>query len=308
MPAAQAAMQTRQTLAPHLRRQLNALPTSSYSMPQIHMLAFGMKLRLGCHLAVGLFHFATAAAANDQVCAAGFPFIPGAPALPLLLLLPLLLGAAAAVGSCCCRRCWEPLLLLLLRALLPLLLRAAAAVGSRCCCCWRWRCCRRCWELPLLLPLLRLLLLLLQLLGATAPAARHCLARCSAAGGRRAARTACKARQLTPCPRSLSAPRPSPQVPPAPCSWCCGRRRPASRCPARWCMPASAAHAASSWKRCPTRAPRRPPAVHTQRTSAGTWWHRATRCRPRPDVTSRGWRRLIGHPHGRVWRRPAAFV
>ena len=52
----------------------------SSSLAQIHMLSFGMKQRFGTHLAVGAFHFATAVAANEQICAAGFPFIPG-PAL-----------------------------------------------------------------------------------------------------------------------------------------------------------------------------------------------------------------------------------
>jgi hypothetical protein len=50
----------------------------SSSLAQIHMLSFGMKLRFGTHLAAGAFHFATAVAANEQICAAGFPFIPGA--------------------------------------------------------------------------------------------------------------------------------------------------------------------------------------------------------------------------------------
>lgn len=50
----------------------------SSSLAQIHMLSFGLKLRFGTHLLVDLFHFAAAVAANDQICAAGFPFVPGA--------------------------------------------------------------------------------------------------------------------------------------------------------------------------------------------------------------------------------------
>lgn len=49
----------------------------SSSLAQVHMLSFGLKLRFGGHLGVALFHFATALAANDQICAAGFPFLPG---------------------------------------------------------------------------------------------------------------------------------------------------------------------------------------------------------------------------------------
>ncbi|KAL4430673.1 hypothetical protein ABPG75_005929 [Micractinium tetrahymenae] len=57
----------------------------SSSLAQIHMLSFGMKLRFGVHLAVDLFHFAAAVAANDQVCAAGFPFLPGAACSALMV-------------------------------------------------------------------------------------------------------------------------------------------------------------------------------------------------------------------------------
>lgn len=39
----------------------------SSSLAQVHMLSFGMRLRFGTHLAVDLFHFAAAVAANDQV-------------------------------------------------------------------------------------------------------------------------------------------------------------------------------------------------------------------------------------------------
>ncbi|KAL4432422.1 hypothetical protein ABPG77_001721 [Micractinium sp. CCAP 211/92] len=50
----------------------------SSSLAQIHMLSFGMKLRFGTHLAVDLFHLAAAMVANGQVCAKGFPLLPGA--------------------------------------------------------------------------------------------------------------------------------------------------------------------------------------------------------------------------------------
>lgn len=49
----------------------------SSSLAQVHMLSFGMKLRFSTHVAVNLFHFAAAVATNDQICAAGFPFLPG---------------------------------------------------------------------------------------------------------------------------------------------------------------------------------------------------------------------------------------
>lgn len=72
----------------------------SSSLAQIHMLSFGMKLRFGAHLAVDLFHLAAAMAANDQVCAAGFPFLPGG-WVPGGLVGCLAEGLPVLVVACC---------------------------------------------------------------------------------------------------------------------------------------------------------------------------------------------------------------
>lgn len=49
----------------------------SSSLAQVHMLSFGMRLHFGAHLLALLIHLALAVAANDAICAAGFPFLPG---------------------------------------------------------------------------------------------------------------------------------------------------------------------------------------------------------------------------------------
>lgn len=79
-----------QPLHPHaLHTAASYNPTvallESSSLAQIHMLSFGMKLRFGAHLAVNFFHFAAAVAADDQICAAGLPFIPGGACNALLV-------------------------------------------------------------------------------------------------------------------------------------------------------------------------------------------------------------------------------
>lgn len=58
----------------------------SSSLAQIYMLSFGLKLRFGTHLIAGCFHFLASLAANEAVCAAGFPFLPGG-ACKLLLMV-----------------------------------------------------------------------------------------------------------------------------------------------------------------------------------------------------------------------------
>lgn len=81
----------------------------SSSLAQIYMLSFGLKLRFGTHLIAGCFHFLASLAANEAVCAAGFPFLPG--------------GCA-----CVARGCW----LLVVLAPLPTLPAAAAAALIHC--------------------------------------------------------------------------------------------------------------------------------------------------------------------------------
>jgi hypothetical protein len=49
----------------------------SSSLAQVHMLSFGMRLHFGAHLAAMLTHLGLAVAANDAICAAGFPSMPG---------------------------------------------------------------------------------------------------------------------------------------------------------------------------------------------------------------------------------------
>lgn len=79
------------TLAPRIGTVYSASynPTvallESSSLAQIAMLSFGMRLRFTSHLLVSAFHFAASAAANDQVCAAGFPFLPGGACTALML-------------------------------------------------------------------------------------------------------------------------------------------------------------------------------------------------------------------------------
>ncbi|PRW58718.1 copper responsive regulator 1 isoform A [Chlorella sorokiniana] len=79
------------TLAPRIGTVYSATynPTvallESSSLAQIAMLSFGMRLRFTTHLLVSAFHFAASAAANDQVCAAGFPFLPGGACTALML-------------------------------------------------------------------------------------------------------------------------------------------------------------------------------------------------------------------------------
>ncbi|KAL4859578.1 Teosinte glume architecture 1 [Chlorella vulgaris] len=58
----------------------------SSSLAQIYMLSFGLKLRFGTHLIAGCFHFLASLAANEAVCAAGFPFLSGG-ACKLLLMV-----------------------------------------------------------------------------------------------------------------------------------------------------------------------------------------------------------------------------
>lgn len=62
--------------SPHYNPAVALLESSS--MAQIHMLAFGVRLRLGVHVAVNAFHATAAVLANKAVCAAGLPFVPSA--------------------------------------------------------------------------------------------------------------------------------------------------------------------------------------------------------------------------------------